>query len=174
MRRELGLGLTDRLDPLALARHLAVPVLSAPELARFGATHDAIERATRPACGWSAATICRGTYRTIVYNPLHSGRRRANSLSHELAHVILDHDPAPLLQADGSRHWNGEQENEADWLAGALLVPRAAVLEWLRDGGDLSGGATHFGVSLELITWRARHTGVIRQLERAKAYSSYA
>jgi Zn-dependent peptidase ImmA (M78 family) len=165
--------LVDRLDPLELAKHLAIPVLSAAELAKFGASHADIDRATRPACGWSAATICRGSYRTIVYNPLHSGRRRANSLAHELAHVILDHDPAPLLQADGSRHWNSEQEGEANWLAGALLVPRAAVLQWLRDGNDLHSGAAHFGVSVELITWRARHTGVIRQLERTRALSSY-
>jgi IrrE N-terminal-like domain len=74
----------------------------------------------------------------------------------------------PTHECGGCRHWNGTQEAEADWLAGALLVSRESALAWLRSGGDLPEGARHFGVSLELFTWRVNHTGVARQLGYAQ------
>ena len=74
-----------------------------------------------------------------------------------------------MLTAKGTRYWNQTQEDEADWLAGAILVPREGALRWLADGGSMTGGAVHFGVSAQLFSWRANHTGVVTQLRRRAA-----
>lgn len=55
-------------------------------------------------------------------------------------------------------------EEEADWLAGVLLVPRDGAFAWLRNGGGMDDGAEHFGVSRALFQWRGNQTGVVRQL----------
>jgi Zn-dependent peptidase ImmA (M78 family) len=104
----------------------------------------------------------------IVYNPRHEPGRKASSLAHELAHVILEHEAAPAIGVGGCRHWDGLQEAEADWLGSALLVPRAGALAWMLESDDVEGGASNFGVSIELFRWRINHTGVLRQVEKLR------
>jgi hypothetical protein len=74
-----------------------------------------------------------------------------------------------VLTAQGTRYWNQTQEDEADGLAGALLVPRGGALRWLASCGDMNDGAWHFGVSAQLFAWRVDHTGVVAQLRRRAA-----
>ncbi len=169
VRAELDLGVLDRLDCYVLAETWGIPIVTLGELREDGAKEESIKRLLGPAAGFSAATVCVGYRRLIVYNPRHSTGRIANSLAHELSHHILEHEPAPAIGIGGCRHWNGAQESEADWLAGALLVPRESALAWLRRSNDYEPGAQHFGVSLELFTWRANHTGAARQIAYARA-----
>jgi hypothetical protein len=114
--------------------------------------------------GFSALTICEGTRRLIVYNPRHAVTRRANSVVHEISHVILEHPAAPALGTGGCRYWDSRLEDEADWQAAALLVPRDGAFAWLRAGNGLNDGARKFGVSPALFRWRVNHTGVAKQL----------
>jgi hypothetical protein len=166
LRAELSLKVTDRLDALALAAHLKIPVLSLPELRLDGASNQSVSRLTRRSSLFSALTICDGTRRLIVYNPRHPPTRQANSLVHEIGHIVLEHPPAPALGDGGCRYWDTELEAEADWQAGALLVPRDGAFAWLRAGGTPSDGAVNFGVSPALFRWRINHTGVVRHLAR--------
>ena len=62
--------------------------------------------------------------------------------------MLLEHPLTPALGIGGCRQWNPVLEAEADWQAGALLVPRQAALEWMQTGRTLEDGARHFGVSL--------------------------
>jgi len=170
IREELGLDLTDRLDCHDLAGELCIPVLALPELEACGASRASVRRLLGRDAGFSALTICVGTRRLIVFNPKHSPGRRANSLAHELSHVLLEHPPAPALADGGCRHWDEDLEAEADWLGGTLLVPRDGALNWMRNGGSIELGAEHFGVSKPLFRWRVNHTGVLRQLRAATRY----
>ena len=149
-----------------LAETLGVPIISLRELEEDGASLKSIRVLMASEARFSAATICFGPYRLIAHNPADPPGRGANSLAHELSHIILDHPPLPSIGAGGCRYWDQKQEEEADWLAGALLVPREGALQWLLRGGTLLVGALHFGVSRALFNWRANHTGVIRQLRR--------
>lgn len=169
VRAELELGPVDRLDCYVLAETWGIPIVTLGELREDGAKEASIQHLLGPAAGFSAATVCVGHRRLIIYNQRHSAGRIANSLAHELSHHILEHEPAPAVGTGGCRHWNGTQEGEADWLAGVLLVPRDSALAWLRRSDDYDAGARHFGVSLELFTWRVNHTGVARQLGAARA-----
>ena len=63
-------------------------------------------------------------------------------------------------------------EAEADWQAGALLVPRQAALEWMQMGRTLEDGAGHFGVSLALFKWRVNQTGILRHLNALAKFKS--
>lgn len=164
IRPELGLKPVDWLDCLSLASYLGIPVVSLKELAEDGARAGSIARLLASDSGFSALTVCVGTRRIIVYNPSHPPGRRANSLAHELSHIILEHPSTPALNADRQRYWNKQFEDEADWQAGALLVPRDGALAWLKRGDGLDEGAIHFGVSPALFKWRVNQTGIPRQL----------
>ena len=170
VRRDLGLGPLDRLDCFALADGWGIPVVSLGELREDGASTASIRRLMSPDAGFSATTIVVGTRRLIAYNPRHTPGRKASSLAHELAHVILEHEAAPAIGTGGCRHWDGRQEAEADWLGSALLVPRSSALAWMLQSDDLEAGARNFGVSVELFRWRVNHTGVARQVQARRRY----
>jgi Zn-dependent peptidase ImmA (M78 family) len=169
LRDEMALSASDRLNCIALAGHLGIEVEPVTSLLDHGATPEAITCMVSEEMGFSAMTVYRGTKCKIFYNPLHAETRTANSVAHEISHVVLEHAPGPVLTPKGTRYWNQTQEHEADWLAGALLVPREGALRWLAAGGSMIDGAAQFGVSAQLFSWRAHHTGVVMQLRRRAA-----
>lgn len=168
VRRDLGLEPLERLDCFALADAWGIPVVSLGGLREDGASDASIRRLMSPDAGFSATTIVVGARRLIVYNPRHEPGRKASSLAHELAHVILEHGAAPAIGVGGCRYWDGPQEAEADWLGGTLLVPRAGALEWMLESDDITAGARNFGVTVELFRWRINHTGVVREVQKLK------
>jgi Zn-dependent peptidase ImmA (M78 family) len=164
IRQELGLGVDDRFEPPQLALAYGVPVVPITDLVDQGADESAVWQLTITDRGcFSAATVFIGTSRLIVYNPSHSDRRLANSLAHELSHLLLEHEPGPALGPGGCRTWDGEVEAEADALAGMLLISREAALACARVGLPHAVGAARFGVSTELMRWRTDHSGASRQ-----------
>src|SRR5262245_60447261 len=104
VRAELGLEADDRLDCEALAAAWGIPVVSIAGLHEAGARPASIHRLTvaSPA-SFSAGTVLCGTTRLIVVNPAHSAGRLANSLAHELAHLLLEHQPGPAIGRGGCR-----------------------------------------------------------------------
>jgi hypothetical protein len=165
IRRELGIGPAEPLDCLALADHLGVRVLPLTDLVAFGARKSSVSHLLAPEAGFSALTVCKDDRRLIVYNPAHPPGRQSNSLAHELAHMVLEHQPESNPFQDGCRVWDDRQEAEADWLAAALLVPRDGALRWLASGKGGAAVAEHFGVSLALVNWRVNQTGAAYQLQ---------
>jgi Zn-dependent peptidase ImmA (M78 family) len=110
----------------------------------------------------------------IVLNSAQSKRRQASTLMHEIAHSILDHMPASVQVSPAGfvllSDYSDEQEEEADWLGGALLLPQVALYHHRSNGMSVADIAHHFGVSEDLCHWRCRMTGVERRLAfRAKA-----
>ncbi len=108
-----------------------------------------------------------GTSRLIIFNPVHADGRLANSVTHELAHLLLEHQPGPAIGPGGCRVWDEEMENEANLLAATLLVPRDAALACARAGLPHVIGAARFGVSADLMRWRTDHSGAARQAQAA-------
>lgn len=165
LRSELGLEPTDRFDPWACAEHLGIPVLTLSEFeARVGAL-DAISyfRDAAPE-RFSAVTVTHGYFRTIVHNDLHSRRRQASNIAHELSHAWLEHPANSDLSAQGCTRVDANLEAEADWLMGVLLMPRAGALHLARRGFNLSQLMCRFEISEDLCRWRLNVTGISRQL----------
>ena len=169
LRSELQLDIVDRLDPLQLADHLAIPVFGIAQVAEAsGIDGFAAYFTVSDPDAFSAVTIFRGSRRLIVHNESHHPNRRASNLAHELSHSILEHEPTPLVSSDGQRYWMREVEEEASWLGAALLVPREGALAFLKRNWAIPKIATRFGVSESLCQWRIRQTGVVYQVERSK------
>jgi len=163
VRAELGLRFIDPLDPWALARHLEIPIV--PLSSYAGLAADAVHHFCRVDAGaFSALTVFDGPRRLIVYNDSHSLGRRASDLAHELAHALLLHRPGPALDHRGCRRWNSEQEEEANWLAGALLISEEAALQIARSGEPLEEAAKRCRVSQAMITFRLNVTAAFRRV----------
>jgi Zn-dependent peptidase ImmA (M78 family) len=122
--------------------------------------------------GWSAVSVLQGETAVVIYNPRHSAGRIASDIVHELAHLILGHEPARLIMShDGSfvmRSYDQKNEDEANWLAWSLLLPREGLLSCKQRGLSSVQIAERFGVTESLVTFRSRMTGVDNHL-KAKA-----
>src|SRR5438105_7189025 len=83
------------LDPLQVADILNVFVLTPNDLPDL-ATNIRQRLVGKYSDHWSAITVSDGTYHLIVTNSAHAERRRNSDLAHELAHIILGHEPSML------------------------------------------------------------------------------
>ena len=88
LRRELGLGPVEPLDPRDLAKHLGVRLVSPLDLE--GLALDIRDQLlNRDPSGWSAATLQMGDMAIVLHNPQRSKGRQATDIVHELAHLLL-------------------------------------------------------------------------------------
>jgi Zn-dependent peptidase ImmA (M78 family) len=172
-RNDFGLRPFDPLPAARLATHLDVQLCTPKDIP--GIPRDVLDQLLRrDPSGWSAVSVHRGDRGLIIYNPTHSLGRQASDIMHELAHIVLDHKPATvILSHDGAlvmRSYNQKQEEEANWLAWCLLLPRDALVHCTRLGLSPSEIADEYGVSEILVNFRRRVTGVEAQY-RAKRRS---
>jgi Zn-dependent peptidase ImmA (M78 family) len=171
VRSERELPLTEAFDPFAYASDLGIPVLSLSDLEERGADTRSVFYLRRVESSvFSAATVFDGLFRLIIYNDAHAPTRILSSVTHEIAHGALAHTPTPVSNELGQRLWDPEQEEEADWLAAALLVPRDGLLLLLARGRRSEDIARAYGVSPALLRWRTNQTGVMHQLARRRAW----
>lgn len=174
-RQTLGLADDYYFEPDRLATKLGVHVIAIDKLPSLSEASRKQLTKSDPQ-SWSAITVVVGATRVTVLNPTHTVSRKRNSLTHELAHVILNHNLAGvgifeeglLIQQSCDR----EQEEEADWLSGALLVPRDMLLKAYLQSPDSAACADLFGVSVKLLEWRLRMTGVLVQARRMRVRQS--
>lgn len=173
-RSDLGLRPSEPLDAFLLAKHLGIKVitpLEVPGLAPEDLTVLHRNDGKTPSC-WSAVTIVKGDKVIVVLNGSHSKARQASDLMHELAHRIRGHQSQELeVSSEGLmflKTYEKAQEDEADWLAGCLLLPRDALISIKRDRLGPEQAAARYGVSQRMLTYRLAMTGVNRQL-RARA-----
>ncbi len=166
LRAELKLGAGGRLDPMALAEHLCVPIRTLKDLLAV-AREDARHLLGKGKSAFSAATIHVSRFkRVIITNPAHAATRQMNSVCHELSHIVLDHEAEAPLNINGGRAWDGTQEREADWLAGCLLIPNDAAHAAALSGHTDDEVAQAFGVSRALAAWRMNTTGARIRAQR--------
>jgi Zn-dependent peptidase ImmA (M78 family) len=167
VRSELQLSPTAPFDPRALATHLEIPIVPLSDFSQQ--IPDAVRYFRRGHAGeFSAVTVFADTARLIVYNDAHAAVRQASDLSHELSHALLFHEPKPALNALGCRDWDEDAEDEADFLAGVLLVSEKAAIQVVKRGLTLAAAAEQYGVSVPLMRWRINTTGARVRVARAR------
>ncbi|WP_371878748.1 ImmA/IrrE family metallo-endopeptidase [Conexibacter sp. DBS9H8] len=103
-----------------------------------------------------------GTRRVVVHNDAHAITRQRADLSHELAHAILLHQPHPAIAGVPPR-FDREQEDEARWLGGVLLVLDDFCVACARRGIDIPDAAARMGISEQLMRWRFNMSGARRR-----------
>lgn len=172
-RRRLRLEPHSPLDPLALADLLEVPLATPADLVELptdvrGRLLDVHSES------WSAVTVCSNGKYLVIYNPSHSPARRNSDLAHELSHIILGHEPSLMFMTPRKgvalRTHNADQEEEANWLCGALLLPREALLWVRRRRMSDEEILVVYGVSSQMLRFRLNATGVDVQLRRLNRY----
>ena len=176
LRAELGLDATAPLRPDHLAACLDVFVWSVTSL---GLDEDDVHQlVSGDPDAWSAITVSASGREAIIVNPSHRGGRYSSDVMHELAHLLLGHQPSTMFfAAEGEmalRGYDGSAEEEANWLAAALLLPREALVR--AKSGRIPGLeiCEIYGVSQQMLDFRARVTGVERQFKRRKSLSRAA
>lgn len=170
IRRDLDLSSTEPLEPRKLAEHLDVRLVSPEQLA--GLPADILRQLLEvDPWGWSATTLVLPNTTIVIYNPKKSKGRQASDIIHELAHIILGHEPSTVVfSEDGqlaTRTFDQAQEDEANWLGWALLLPREALMSARRARMPTAQVADLYGVTEQLVTFRSRMTGVEAQIRRA-------
>lgn len=165
-RQKLGLGPLDPLSPWTYADVLGVDVYEAKDLDLETGHADQLLR--RDPDSWSGMTLLEDGVHVVVLNSAHSGGRRAATLMHELAHIVLEHMPSDIDVSPSGlvllSDYSVDQENEADWLGGALLLPEPALLHHRRQSLSIEAICAMYGVSSQLCQWRCRMTGVEKRL----------
>jgi Zn-dependent peptidase ImmA (M78 family) len=170
-RRELGLSPISPLDPRTLAAHLGILIWTPADIP--GLDLNCVKHLTVTARdSWSAATLRNEGESLIIINSGHPVTRQNNSIAHEIGHVVLRHEPAKMfVTPDGHMmmsEYNLVNEEEATWFAGAVLVPRDALLDFIKRRIGNGDAAKLMGVSLKLLEMRRRRTGVDVQLSRQR------
>jgi Zn-dependent peptidase ImmA (M78 family) len=166
-RVELGLASCDKIDAWDFLKSKGIHVFDLNKLKDV--SENAIKQLTEfDADFWSGMTIHEAGLTAVIVNPTHAAVRLSNTLMHEWAHIYLKHEPKRVdFTEDGLlllSDYATEYEDEANWLAGALLLPRDALILHKKMGKTAIQIAQHYGVSEELVNWRIRMTGIERQL----------
>ena len=163
VRTDLGISGTRSVAPEDLANLLGIEVRAGDELIpreRF----DELEE-IQPG-SFSACTLRPSPDRVVVvYNPISHKTRLRSDLAHELAHILLDHELSRLERLGDVTFLSCDalQEEEAAWLSGCLLLPRALLLSEVRRGASAREIAKKCGVSEQMAQYRLNVTGVVRQ-----------
>ncbi len=173
VRAQLQMDPDQSVAPEALAELLHVEIRAGDELIPRERFVD-LERLQPGA--FSACTFRPSDDRVVVvFNPLSAKSRRTSDLAHELSHILLDHEMT-RVETLGELTFlscDAVQEEEAAWLSGCLLLPRALLLAEVRRGSSASDIASAHGVSEEMAQYRINVTGVVRQ-NRARLRKSRA
>lgn len=173
VRERLNLSLAAPLDPLKLAEMLSIQVLVPEQLRDFPV--NCMHRLEREYSeNWSTVMVRYGEHCLIVLNAARTSTQRKSDLAHELAHIILRHKSPPRLvtpEADiAIQVYNDEQEEEAKWLAGCLLLPRDALFYTHKRGLTDEEACAAYGIDQALLRFRSRANKVmpLRRTNRFK------
>ena len=174
LRIELGLRAVDPLPPEQLALYLDVSIWPVTDL---GLEQEDLRQLLEvDVDSWSAITVSYLGREAVVTNPRHRSGRLSSDVMHELAHLLLGHEPTTVYvigeEGLALREFDQTKEQEADWLAGALLLPRGALLAIEDQDVDYGAICRKYGVSRQMLDFRMRMTAVKQQVERRRQRSS--
>lgn len=160
---EMRLTPSDTMDAVKLAEHVDCIVHSADALVDIGKLKELyqIQRDAFFACTFKLPV---NRY-AIVFNPLMSDTRRNSDIAHEVAHIVLRHSLSRLerLGDIAFLSCDKQQEEEAAWLSGCLLLPRFALIRDLRKRKTPGAIARNRILSRAMVEYRIRVTGAARQ-----------
>lgn len=157
VRRELGIDAEARFDPYQLADLYGIRVLRLSDLDCATALEHFSEM--RPDV-FSGAVLPIGTAVVMIENDSHLHVRRRSTVSHEMSHVLLEHPfDATVFSFDDCRSSDAAHEDEANWLAGELLIPSSTARSLGARGVSEQEVAQRFDVSIQMARWRLNVSG---------------
>lgn len=170
-RSALSLRPFDRLPAHELANHIGALVVSPEHVPGLSAS-DVRQLLIEDNRGWSAVTVFVEDVAAVVCNSTHSAPRTESNIMHELAHVILGHEPQRFVRLPGTpfvlREYPEGNEEEAEWLGATLQIPREGLVPLVAQGVSNQQLALRFGASMEMVRFRRNITGVDAQIRRRR------
>ena len=170
LRIEMGLEVTAPLSVEMIADYLNVSIWSVLDIGL--SESDLYQLVTVDPDSWSAVTVSIAGRDVVIVNPNHRGGRYSSDVMHELAHLLLGHEPSKMVfTADADlalRGYDPSAEEEANWLAAALLLPRDALVRIRSSHMPDQSVCDQYQVSKRLLTFRMNATGVARQFGRTR------
>lgn len=165
-RNELAISKFAPLDAFDLAKHLEIPIFSVLELKDDlqPTQYDRLSDPKKFSAVWMPNC---DNEKIIIHNNFHSKKRQQSNLMHELAHIILGHEipdeQARLCFLLGLHYYNPVHEEEAKYLGGCLQITRPGLLWCIKNGDSESEISEYYVASTEMVSYRLRITGVLRQ-----------
>ena len=168
LREQLGAGEKDAVPLGVLAEHLGVEILAGDELVDRSEL-EVLNELQSDAFSAGTFKLDNGK-RFVVYNPLHDAGRINSSIAHELAHLLLSHTVRNIETVGNFKFvtCDSEQEEEADWLGGCLLLPRPVLYNAARQGWTAAKVAERYETSEAMARFRLNASGVLIQVARQR------
>ena len=169
IRKELDTVQDAALDLSKLADYLGIKIWTPNDVPGIE-KNDLQELLENSWNEWYGVGLQDGDQSVVIYNPRQSKRRQASDIAHELAHFLLEHEPARIILSESEtlaqiwlRSYDQKQEDEANCLAWSLLVPRDGLAKLIRLRLSQEQIAEKFGVSEQLVKFRINSTGIRKQ-----------
>lgn len=162
VREQMGLTATDPIDPIEVCREFDIELIHLSDL-----DCDTSIFLGAASANFSAVTVPRGARTAIVHNDSHHPYRQRSNICHELGHCFLGHKHTPPLTSSGERARDGGIEEEANFLAGTLLLTNEAAIHVLRNG-LLPTAQQRYGISKPMLEYRLRISGALAILRRSR------
>lgn len=168
IRGALGVNINERICCFQLLEYLGVKYFSVDEFdSHFGSCADMVHTCSKGngQKEFSAILFRKDEGDFVIYNPFHSSQRIRSTITHEASHMLCEH---PFIQGKYGSHFlfrdhPREMEDEANWLAGCILIPSKGM-EWaVRNKMGIPHIAKHFDVSEQLARWRYNMLGMAKR-----------
>lgn len=163
IRKELNVKYNEPLDCFKLVDYLDIPTYPVDKLGEFGLSTEHINTIcySEGKQQFSATTISVPFGHLIFYNQSHSFERTNSTLAHEASHIILGHEFSSITDIKFiAREFDKDKEDEANWLAGCLLLPEEGLIWALKKRMSIQSIAGHFNISKQMTQWRYNSTGM--------------
>ena len=161
-RKEFNVSSDKPIDINLLVEYLNITLLNPNDIKGI-AKETLSTLIVSEAAYWSAVTLSNEDEFIVIYNSAHSLARQSNDIMHEASHIILDHKPQTLHSYETGiflRHYDEAQEDEANWLAATMLLPKAALFNIKKNKLSNKAAADIYGVSEQLVKMRLNTSGV--------------
>ena len=148
----MGLAEVDPIDPHAICARFEIELIP---LSQLDPNNPFLDLQNDK---FSAVTVPSGHQTAIVHNDSHHPHRQRSNICHELAHCFLGHEWVPPLTEDGERSRDSGAEEEANFLAGAMLITNEAALHII-SSRLIYRAQELYGVSKPMLDYRLRVSG---------------
>ena len=168
IRKELNINYNEPFDCFKLVDYLNIPTYPVDKMGEFGLSTEQINTIcySDGKQQFSAITISVPFGHLIFYNQSHAFTRTNSTLAHEASHIILGHELSSISDIKFvAREFDKEKEDEANWLAGCLLLPEKGLIWGLKNRMSIQSIADHFNISKQMTQWRYNSTGMKQRMK---------
>ena len=168
LRSQMGLAASAPINIRSLARQLGISVLCLTEFEDW-CPKQVVHLVERDREVFSALLISMGgNGRLIIVNDAHSIGRQNASIAHEIGHALLAHPLEDLSARVNCQEFDGEFEEEANFLSGCIMITNEAARHIVWSKTERYSAQRMYGVSRKMLEYRLNISGALIQFRRSR------